>query len=105
MDWGFFYIVSLSLIEIFGDFQLRFFAQSNNDNHLALGIVGYVGVVFFLIQSLRFNNVLYVNAMWDGVSGLVGSIAAYVLLGDRLTSIYQYLGVAFIFVGLTLLRT
>ncbi len=104
MDWGFLYVILLSIVEIFGDFQLRFFAQTNKNTHLGWGIVGYAGVVFFLIQSLRFNNVLYVNAMWDGVSGLVGSLAAYQVLGDRLNSIHQYFGIVFIIVGIVLLK-
>jgi multidrug transporter EmrE-like cation transporter len=29
MDWGFFYVVALSAIEIYGDFALRFYAQTN----------------------------------------------------------------------------
>ena len=104
MDWGFIYILILSVVEIFGDFQLRFYAQTDNISNLWLGILGYVGVVYFLIQSLRFQNVLYVNALWDGISGLIGSVAAYYILGDRLHTTYQYAGIAFIIVGIYMLK-
>lgn len=104
MDWGLLYILTLSIIEVFGDFQLRFYAQTNNTTHLGLGILGYVGVLYFLIQSLRFENVLYTNALWDGMSGLIGSVAAYFILGDRLKTFEQYIGVIFIIVGIVLLK-
>jgi len=104
MDWGFLYIFILSAIEIFGDFQLRFYAQTNNVTNLGWGIVGYVGVVYFLIQSLRFDNVLYVNAVWDGMSGLIESLAAYFILGDRFKSPSQYVGLLFVITGIVLLK-
>ena len=84
MDKAFSSVILLSIVEIYGDFALRFYAQTNNLTYLYHGIAGYVGVVFFLIQSLRSANVLYVNGMWDGISGILESAAAYVVLGDRL---------------------
>jgi len=102
--WGFLWIVILSTIEIFGDFNLRFYAQSGALKNLGLGIVGYAGVVFALIKSLQLNNVLFVNAVWDGVSGLIGSAAAYYILGDRLQKNQQYVGILFIITGLLLMK-
>ena len=104
MDWGFLYIFILSAVEIFSDFQLRFYAQTNNVTNLGWGVAGYVGVVYFLIQSLRFDNVLYVNALWDGMSGLIESIAAYLILGDRFKSPSQYVGLLFVITGIVLLK-
>ncbi len=94
----------LSLIEIFGDFQLKSFADTNKFIYLVNGIAGYIGVVFFLVKSLRHDNVLYVNGMWDGISGIFETIAAYVLLGDRLTHMYQYIGLGLIVIGTFILR-
>jgi multidrug transporter EmrE-like cation transporter len=102
--WGFLWIVILSIIEIFGDFNLRFYAQSGALKNLGFGIVGYAGVVFALIKSLQLNNVLFVNAVWDGVSGLIGSAAAYYMLGDRLQKNQQYVGILFILAGLFLMK-
>lgn len=104
MDWGFFYVIVLSFIEIYGDFMLRFYAQTNKLSYLIQGGLGYVGVVYFLIQSLRFENVLYVNGLWDGMSGLIESLAAYFILGDRLTTRHQYIGLLFVVVGIVLLK-
>ena len=101
---GFTHIALLSAIEIYGDFQLRWYAQTNLMKHLVQGIAGYIGVVYFLIQSLRGDNVLYVNGMWDGVSGLIESIAAYYYLGDRLKSNQQYVGLVMIIAGVALMK-
>lgn len=98
------YVCILSTIEIYGDFALRFYAQTNKLSWLIQGIAGYVGVVYFLIQSLRHGNVLYVNGLWDGMSGLTESIAAYVILGDRLNKKSQYLGALMIIIGVYLLK-
>ena len=97
-------IVFLSIVEIYGDFALRFYSQTNNITYLLHGIVGYVGVVFFLIQSLRQGNVLYVNGMWDGISAVLESAAAYVVLGDRLEKPIQYVGLGLTWLGIFLLK-
>lgn len=101
---GFLDIIALATIEIYGDFNLRYYAQDNTWNSLGKGILGYIGVVYFLIRSLRSNNVLYVNGMWDGVSGILGSLAAYYYLGDRLTSNQQYVGLVMIIAGVVLMK-
>jgi multidrug transporter EmrE-like cation transporter len=93
-----------SAIEIFADFQLRWYATTNGLSHLWQGIAGYGGVIFFLIRALRSENVLYVNALWDGMSGLIESIAAFVILGDRLSSGQEYVGVLFIIAGVFLMH-
>ena len=104
MDKAFSSVVLLSVVEIYGDFALRFYAQTNNITYLFHGIAGYVGVVFFLLQSLRHGNVLYVNGMWDGISGILESAAAYVVLGDRLEKPIQYVGLVLTVVGIFLLK-
>jgi multidrug transporter EmrE-like cation transporter len=103
-DESFVTIILLSLVEIYGDFALRFYALTNKASYLMHGLVGYAGVVYFLIQSLRLDNVLYVNGMWDGVSGILNSVAAYVILGDRLKNWSQYLGLGLIIAGIGLMK-
>jgi multidrug transporter EmrE-like cation transporter len=101
---GFEDIVLLSVVEIFGDFNLRWYAQSNQFSYLVYGIFGYIGVIYYLVKSLRADNVLYVNGMWDGVSGVLGSLAAYLVLGDRLEKPMQYVGLIMIIAGTYLLK-
>lgn len=104
MDKSLASIFFLSVVEIYGDFALRFYAQTNNVTYLFHGMAGYAGVVFFLIQSLRYGNVLYVNGMWDGMSGILESAAAYLVLGDRLEKPIQYVGLVLTVVGIFLLK-
>ena len=98
------YIVLLSAIEIFGDFSLRWYAQTNKLEWLFSGLAGYSGVIFFLIQAFRTKNVLYVNGMWDSVSSIFESIASFVILGDRLEKPSQYVGLVLTIVGGYLLK-
>ena len=97
-------IVTLSLVEIFGDFNLVWYVQTNQIEFLYKGILGYVGVVYFLVQALRGGNLLYVNGMWDSLSTVFTSIASFVLLGDRLRTNSQYLGLILIIIGIYLLK-
>ena len=94
----------LSLVEIIGDFSLKEYANTFSKTALATGILGYMGVVYFLIVSLKGSTVLYVNGMWDGISSLLESICAYVFLGERFKKTHQYFGLVFIIFGLILIK-
>lgn len=97
-------ILILSAVEAFGDFNLRWYAQSNNPIYLGYGVIGYIAVVFYLIKCLRTQNVMYVNGMWDGISGVIGSLASYFILGDRLNRPIQYAGLLLIIMGIFMLK-
>jgi LPXTG-motif cell wall-anchored protein len=97
-------ILMLSLFEILGDFQFKFFARQGKLANFGGGLVGYSGVIYFLIAALKQGNVLWVNGMWDGVSGVIESLAAFFILGERFNNWFQYLGLAMITTGLVLLR-
>ena len=101
---GFLDIVGLAAIEVYGDFNLRWYAQTDALHFLLKGLVGYAGVVFMLIRSLRSDNLLYVNGLWDGLSGLIESLAAFYLLGDRLKSNQQYVGLIMTIAGVALMK-
>lgn len=94
----------LSVVEVFGDFMLKDYATTGAVSKLGLGVLGYVGVVIALIWSFHTGNVLLVNGMWDGMSALIESVAAYLILGDRLTNPYQYTGLAMTIIGVFMLK-
>jgi len=104
MDWAFIHVTILSIVEIYGDFSLRFYAQTNKPHWLAQGVLGYIGVVYFLIQSFRYGNVLYVNGLWDGMSSIFESAAAYFILDDRLKHPRQYIGLILTIIGIVMLK-
>ena len=65
MDWGFLYVVLLSIVEIYGDFALRFYAQTNKVSWLVHGLMGYAGVVGLLVmfaQAKVVSRVSYVRS-------------------------------------------
>ena len=97
-------IIGLSLVEIIGDFSLKEYANQGGVIHLITGIIGYVGVIIMLIISLQDSTVLMVNAAWDGTSALIGSVFAFIFLGERLDNYMQYVGILFIVSGLYLLK-
>ena len=101
---GLYTIGLLSISEIFGDFALKKFANDGGMKHLGYGILGYAGVIFFLIASLKGSNIMMVNAAWDGISALIESIAAYVILGERFSDPNQYIGLGLIVSGLFFLK-
>ena len=95
----------LSIAEIVGDFGFKDFARTNSIKGFAQGSVGYIAIVFFLIKALRDGNVLYVNGMWDGVSAVLETFAAYFILGERLNNPVEYAGLAVIILGIFMLHT
>jgi multidrug transporter EmrE-like cation transporter len=97
-------IIGLSLIEVVGDFALKSFANGGGFIALITGICGYIGVIIMLIISLQGSTVLLVNAGWDAISTLIGSVAAFVFLGERLTNYLQYGGILLIIGGIYLLK-
>lgn len=99
-----FNVLLLSLTELFGDTQFKFYARKGLTQNLLGGIAGYVGVIFFLIRSLTQGNVMWVNGMWDGVSGIVNTAFAFLILGERMNHNYQYFGLGMIAVGLAIMH-
>ena len=99
-----FNITMACLTEIIGDFGYKKFARGGGLQGFLQGSFGYVGVIYFLIQSLKQGNVMWVNGLWDGISGILESVAAYVILGERLHHWYQYLGLVLISTGIFLMK-
>jgi len=97
-------IILLSFAEVFGDFGYKAFARTGTKASFAQGSLGYVAVIYFLIKSLKEGNVLYVNGMWDGISAIIESVAAYLILGERLNRPSEYAGLVFIIAGILMLH-
>ena len=97
-------IINLSIAEIIGDFAFKEYANKGGLIPLSIGIIGYIGVCIFLVIALQNSTVLLVNGAWDGMSALIESIAAYIILGERFDNYLQYIGIVFIVIGLYLLK-
>lgn len=97
-------LTSLILIEIVGDMGYKKFADEGGMKNFLVGTTGYIGVIYFLIRSLQGNQLLLINAAWDGLSALLESIAAMVFLGERFEEPIKYLGIVLIIIGLFFLK-
>ena len=97
-------VLCLTIAEIVGDFGYKKFANNGGIKPFAVGTVGYIGVIYFLIKSLQGSQILLVNSAWDGMNALVESLAAIIILGERFDDPRKYLGVVFIIVGLFFLK-
>lgn len=93
----------LSLTEVVGDFGYENYANTSNPFAFSIGSIGYIGVIYYLIKSLKGSTILYVNGMWDGISALIETLAAFFLLGERFNKLEQYIGIGLIILGLLLL--
>ena len=80
------------------------FADNGGLTNFTVGAIGYIGVIYFLIRSLQGSQVLIVNAAWDGLSALLESIAAIVILGERFDDPWKYFGIVLIILGLFFLK-
>jgi multidrug transporter EmrE-like cation transporter len=94
----------LSLTEIFADFALKKYATEGGLMLLTYGLVGYAGVVYLLIEVLRGSTVLMMNAAWDGISAVLESVMAFIVLGERFHDPNQYIGLGLIVAGLFFLK-
>jgi multidrug transporter EmrE-like cation transporter len=97
-------VIGLSLVEIIGDYGLKQYANDKGISFLGVGVAGYVAVMYFLVVSLQGSTLLLVNNAWDGISTILESLFAYVILGERFDNYLQYVGMVFIISGLFLLK-
>lgn len=94
----------VSLAEIVGDFGFKNVARVGSIQGWMAGIGGYIGVIYYLIKSLRVGNVTYVNGMWDGLSAILETAVAFFIFGERLNNPLQYVGLALIIGGIFILK-
>jgi len=97
-------IVIISVIEYVGDSNFKLYARSDNTYNMSIGIIAYLIMIFFLIYVLKNVNVIYVNGIWDGISAIVGTLFAILILHETLSNNIQYLGLVFIIMGIIVLN-
>ena len=99
-------IIVISLVEYIGDSNLKTYARDKtNFNSLIVGSITYIIIVVLLIVTLKYTNVIFINGMWDGISAIVESFLAIVLLKERLVNKTQYMGLIMIIMGIFALNT
>ena len=100
-------IVNVALMtasEIWGNAHFKLFTTNGKHHHLYAGLVGYVGVLIFLIKSLQTGSLLWVSAMWEGMIVVLGSLVAVFVLGENFESPIQWVGVGLGIVSMLLVH-
>ena len=88
------HILAMSIAEIFGNFHLKTYASNSKGKNLVCGVMGYCGVLYFLVRSFALGgSLLWVSAMWEGMITVLGAGVAYFILGERFKHPVQYLGI------------
>ena len=97
-------VIGITGAQIFGDFGFKEFVIEQSHLGLLRGLVGYTGVIFFLLKSLTSSNILWINGMWSGSTLIFESLAAFFLLGERFEHPWQYVALLMITVGVIMLK-
>jgi len=98
------HVFAMSCAEIYANTNLKLFTQSNHHGHLMGGILGYIGVVFFLIKSLMGGGLMYISIMWEAMITILGSLVAYFYLNERFDHWVQYFGIVLALVAMALVH-
>jgi multidrug transporter EmrE-like cation transporter len=100
-------IVNVALMtasEIWGNANFKLFTMNGKHHHMYAGLVGYAGVLIFLIKSLQTGSLLWVSAMWEGMIVVLGSLVAVFVLGENFESPIQWVGVGLGIVSMLLVH-
>ena len=96
-------IILLSFFEFIGDTNFKFFARTNHKHNLYIGLIAYVVMIFCLVSALKRGNVMFTNGIWEGISAIITTVAAFVLFKERLSNKFQWVGLVLIIIGCILL--
>jgi multidrug transporter EmrE-like cation transporter len=80
------------------------FANKGGITNLAVGVTGYIGVMYYLVRSLQGSSLIIVNTAWDGLSTIIEDVYAFIILGERYEFLTQYLGLILVITGLYFLK-
>jgi multidrug transporter EmrE-like cation transporter len=85
----------MTLAELFGNANLKFFADGKGHHHLSIGIVSWFVALFFLVESLRSESLMWTCVIWEAMIIIGGALTAYFIFGEKFTHWIQWLGILF----------
>ena len=92
-------IIVLSFFELIGDSNFKNFARTDKIPYLIYGLLAYLVMIFCLVTALKYGNLMFTNGMWDGISAILSTVAAYFLFRERLHNKLQWVGLGLIILG------
>ena len=100
----FWIILSMAFIEFLGDASLKLYTRGGSKVYLLGGILAYAIMVAALVYILKISNVAFMNLEWDGLSTILETLLAFLVLHETLSNSSQYAGMVFIILGVILLN-
>ena len=88
-------VLAMTVCELLGNAHLKWFAENGRHHHLGVGVIAWLIVLFFLVQSLRQKSLLWTCIMWEAAIVIGGAIVAFVFFGEKLKHWIQWLGILF----------
>jgi multidrug transporter EmrE-like cation transporter len=78
-------IILASLIEGFGDYNIKQYTKTKNNENLILALGTYNVLVFVLIEIFKQDRMSISNALWNSGSLMVNSFIGINLFNEQLT--------------------
>lgn len=92
-------IFMMGAAETYANMNLKKYASNGSRHSLLQGLLGWMIVIFLLINSFKSHNLLHVSILWEFSITIFTALTAYYFLGERFTSWWQWLGVILVFLG------
>lgn len=98
-------VAAMTLAEIWGNTHFKWYTGDiTRKDHLLKGILGYFGVIYFLVQSLAAKDMLWVTAMWEGMIVVGGAIVSVFVLGETFKHWIQWAGLVLGIVSMVMIH-
>lgn len=105
INFNYFILILLAnIFEFSSDASFKIFSRTGKQFFLFSGVVSNIFIMYLLYAILKISNLIYMNALWEGFGLIFESILAILLLGEKLNNIYQYYGLFFTILGMTLMN-
>ncbi len=99
-------VLAMTIAEIIGNANFKnFTGEKGHHGHLLGGFIGYIGVMYFLIQSFASTSMLMTTFLWEGMITVLGSAYAIFFLGENFDHWVQWAGVALMFVAMWMVHS
>jgi len=96
-----FYIIVLLVFDTVGVISAKFWSINKNPLFLFLTMVFFALAGFSFAYSMKFKGLAIANIFWTSLAVIITTVVSYFLFKEEIT-IIQFIGIAVIIVGLTL---
>ena len=87
-------VAAMTVAEIWGNTHFKWYTTHKRWDLFWKGVLGYLGVIYFLVQSLAAQDMLWVTAMWEGMITVMGAGASVFILGESFNHWIQWVGLS-----------